>query len=90
MSYSDVTTSMGEFATVFFEANLKFYDKNPIVASTGYLLFMGTFPLIALLRFASRMKELDNDVVKARIEAQVRVRTQAKRQVKTSPQSVKS
>ncbi|HGM5417679.1 TPA: hypothetical protein ACKP1J_002049 [Serratia liquefaciens] len=60
----------GEVAKVFFSANLEFYDKNPIVASTGYLLLMSSLPLYMLLRFASKMKALDNAKIlgKLRIE----------------------
>ncbi|MGG4625177.1 hypothetical protein ACLPHD_12515 [Serratia odorifera] len=61
----------GEVAKAFFAANLEFYDKSPIVASTGYLLLMSSIPLYLLLRFASRMKALDNEVVLGKLKIEL-------------------
>lgn len=67
---NDGAASWGEVAKAFFAANLEFYDKNPVVASTGYLLLTGSLPLFLLLRFAFKIKSLDNQKVlgKLRIE----------------------
>ncbi|EPA6641110.1 MULTISPECIES: hypothetical protein [Serratia] len=58
----------GEVAKAFFAANLEFYEKNPIVASTGYLLLMGSIPLFLILRFAYKMTALDNERVLGKLK----------------------
>ncbi|ALE97515.1 hypothetical protein ABH11_03214 [Serratia marcescens] len=74
----------GEVAKVFFAANLEFYDKNPIVASTGYLLLMSSLPLFLILRFASKMKALDN----AKVLGKLRIELEKEALKKDVPQEV--
>ena len=74
MSIGGVTTSLGEFGKVFFEANLQFHEKSPIIASIGYLIFMSTLPLIIILKHAEKMKVLDNNKIKDKYDAQIRAR----------------
>ncbi|MCK1090246.1 hypothetical protein MX027_23885 [Serratia marcescens] len=74
----------GEVVKVFFSANLEFYDKNPIVASTGYLLLMGSLPLFLILRFASKMKALDN----AKVLGKLRIEQEREALKKGVPQEV--
>ncbi|WP_318479777.1 hypothetical protein [Photobacterium leiognathi] len=79
MIEKEVTTGLGEFAKVFFEANIIFYEKSPIVASIGYLLFMSTLPLALILKHAQRLKALDNQKIKDKYDAQIKLRAVVKR-----------
>ncbi|MFW7225994.1 MULTISPECIES: hypothetical protein [unclassified Serratia (in: enterobacteria)] len=65
-------TAWGEVAKAFFNANLAFYYESPIVAATGYLLICATPIIFLLLRFASKMKVLDNERVSDALEFELK------------------
>ena len=70
----NLTTGLGEFSKVFFETNLQFHEKSPIIASIGYLILMSTLPLIVILKYAQNMKALDNARIKDQFDAQIKFR----------------
>lgn len=71
MSDADKMTGFAQVAQVFFDATLKFYDKSPIIAGTGYLLITSSIPLFLVLRFITKMKLLDNQKVIGMLQKQV-------------------
>jgi len=73
MADADKMSGMAQVAQIFFETTLKFYDKAPIIAGTGYLLITSSLPLWIVLRFFSKMKSLDNQKVIAMLQRQVSI-----------------
>lgn len=63
MPDADGSSTAAQIAKVFFDSTLAFYDKAPVIASIGYLLVVSSLPLYLILRFAAKMKKLDNDKV---------------------------
>ncbi|EIW0093149.1 MULTISPECIES: hypothetical protein [Klebsiella] len=62
---------VAELAHETFAAVLSFYDKNPVIASIGFLLLLGSLPLYLLLRYASNIRRLDNETVVAKLKLQL-------------------
>lgn len=54
-----------------FDSTISFYDKAPIIASIGYLLIASSLPLFLILRFAAKMKRLDNEKIIALYEKEI-------------------
>ncbi|KAA0537960.1 hypothetical protein [Citrobacter portucalensis] len=71
MADADKMSDIAQVAQIFFDNTLKFYDKAPIIASTGYLLIASSLPLFLILRFCAKMKHLDNQKVRNLLQAQV-------------------
>jgi len=46
-----------------FQACLAFYDKNPVIGSIGFLLLLSSVPLIIVLRYMTKMKRVDNQLI---------------------------
>ncbi|MBS3895076.1 hypothetical protein [Serratia marcescens] len=67
-----MTTGLGEASEAFFNANLAFYYENPIVAATGYLLICATPVIHLLLRFALKLRALDNERAKDAFEFELK------------------
>ncbi|MBD8459354.1 hypothetical protein [Enterobacter cloacae] len=65
MADAENSSTAAQVAKVFFDSTLSFYDKAPIVASIGYLLVASALPLFLILRFAAKMRKIDNDKVVA-------------------------
>ncbi|HEI8399268.1 TPA: hypothetical protein SLE31_001022 [Citrobacter freundii] len=51
MADADKMSNIAQVAQIFFDNTLKFYDKAPIIASTGYLLIASSLPLFFDLTF---------------------------------------
>lgn len=66
-----------------FQACLSFYDRNPIVGATGFLLLVSTVPLFFVLRFVTNMRRVDNELVINRLRLEVQSKTK-KRKGKSS------
>ncbi|MBZ1762567.1 hypothetical protein ACYATZ_21900 [Klebsiella pneumoniae] len=73
MADADKMSGMAQVAQVFFDTTLKFYDKAPIIAGTGYLLITSSLPLWIVLKFFVKMKHLDNQKVIAMLQRQVSI-----------------
>ncbi|AXG42195.1 hypothetical protein GPY51_24330 [Photorhabdus laumondii subsp. laumondii] len=71
MSGENRSSFGGDIVSAFFNASLAFYDKNPVIASIGYLLLTGSVPLYLLLRFAAKIKQLDNTKVIEKFKLEV-------------------
>ena len=71
MADADSSSTAAQVAKVFLDSTLQFYDKAPIIASIGYLFIASALPLFLLLRFAARMKQLDNQKVIALFEREI-------------------
>lgn len=71
MADADKMSTIAQVAQIFFDNTLKFYDKAPIIAATGYLLIASSLPLFLILRFCAKMKYLDNQKVRDLLQAQV-------------------
>ncbi|MCL6745102.1 hypothetical protein [Kosakonia sp. R1.Fl] len=70
MSDEDSKSWVGDLAHETFGAVLSFYDKNPTIASIGFLLLLGSLPLYLLLKFAANMRRLDNEAVISKLKLQ--------------------
>lgn len=49
-----------------------FYDKNPIVASIGFLAVTTIWPLKAILNHFYKIKKEDNEKLKAKMQFQIK------------------
>ncbi|MEY8710469.1 hypothetical protein [Mangrovibacter phragmitis] len=68
MANAENSSTAAQVAKVFLDATLSFYDKAPIIASIGYLLIASVPFLYLILRFAAKMKKLDNEKIIALYE----------------------
>ncbi len=71
----DTTTpssATAETAQVFLLGVLEFYDKNPIVASIGFLAVTTVWPLKIVLNHFYKIKQEDNKLVMAKMQAQLK------------------
>ncbi|EPM8445628.1 hypothetical protein ACTR42_004672 [Citrobacter freundii] len=71
MSDAGNSSTAAQVLKVFFDATISFYDKAPVIASIGYLLIASVVPLFFILRFATKMKKLDNDKVLALYDREI-------------------
>ncbi|EKA0998496.1 hypothetical protein ACQSNP_002095 [Cronobacter sakazakii] len=71
MANEDSNSWVGDLAHETFVAVLSFYDKNPIIASIGFLMLLGSLPLWIILRFAANLRRIDNEAVTAKLKIQL-------------------
>lgn len=62
-----------------FQACLSFYDRNPIVGATGFLLLVSTVPLFFILRFVTNMRRVDNELVVNTMRLQLQSKTRRRK-----------
>ncbi|MGH0111394.1 hypothetical protein [Escherichia coli] len=65
------SSTTAQVVKIFFDSTISFYDKAPIIVSIGYLLIASSLPLFLILRFAAKMKRLDNEKIIALYEKEI-------------------
>lgn len=68
------TTGISEVTHVMMLTVMDLYDKNPVIASIGYLSLTCSIPLKLVLNHFLAIKHEDNDLVKAKLNANVEAR----------------
>lgn len=57
-----------ESLNILMNATFDFYERSPLVASTGFLSVLCSIPLFLILNFAVKIKNVDNETVRIRLE----------------------
>ncbi|MDZ7320730.1 hypothetical protein N4G41_03685 [Kosakonia sacchari] len=57
-----------EALNAMLNASFDFYERSPLVASTGFLSLFCSIPLALILNFALNIKSVDNEAVRIRLE----------------------
>lgn len=75
MNLSDFipTNEFSEVLQVMMLAVMELHEKSPVVANTGFLSLTCSIPLKILLNHFLAIKHADNELVKAKLEARVKV-----------------
>lgn len=60
--------SVNDSLHILMDATLNFYERSPLVASTGFLSVLCSIPLWFILNFAVKIKNIDNEAVRIRLE----------------------
>ncbi|MCA3883113.1 hypothetical protein JKP13_20500 [Vibrio vulnificus] len=68
------TNGVSEVVQVMMLAVMDLYDKNPLIASIGYLSLTCSIPLKIVLNHFLAIKHEDNELVKARLKASIEAR----------------
>ncbi|PMN52170.1 hypothetical protein BCT30_13645 [Enterovibrio norvegicus] len=68
------TTEVSEVVHIMMLTAMGMYDKNPIVASIGYLSIACSIPLKLILNHFLAIKQEDNTLVREKIRAAIKAR----------------